>query len=82
METVEEFAVVPEIAGERPEVAVAPRCRFRVRLPSLQITSSERRWMLVVVDVVAINAALLVALALRFDYVLSLRTRPCEKCGQ
>jgi exopolysaccharide biosynthesis polyprenyl glycosylphosphotransferase len=75
METIEQSTRTAAVA---PEVVEAPiparRERRRIPLPSLQITTSERRLMLAAVDVVVINTALLVALALRYDYVLSWRT--------
>ena len=50
------------------------RGRWPIRLPSLHLAASERRWMLALVDVVVINAALLLALALFFPYTFSWRT--------
>jgi exopolysaccharide biosynthesis polyprenyl glycosylphosphotransferase len=46
----------------------------RVPLPRLALTSSERRLVLAATDVLFLNTALLVALALRYDYPLSLAT--------
>jgi exopolysaccharide biosynthesis polyprenyl glycosylphosphotransferase len=51
----------------------APR-RWRIPLPSLRLTASERRWTLAIVDVLALNFALLVALAARYNYALSWST--------
>jgi len=48
--------------------------RRRIPLPSLRLTTSERRLVLAVVDVLVLNGALLLALALRFEYDFSLRT--------
>lgn len=74
METVDKSKSIPlpdKATAESP--GVAPR-RWRIPLPSLRLTSSERRLMLALVDALALNCALLVALALRFEYALSWST--------
>lgn len=50
------------------------RSRPRIQLPRLSLCASERLLMLAVVDVLVLNGALLAALALRFNYRLSLST--------
>jgi exopolysaccharide biosynthesis polyprenyl glycosylphosphotransferase len=55
-------------------LAAAPRRRWRIPLPSLRLTASERRVTLMAVDVVILNVALLVALVLRYNYRFSLAT--------
>ena len=50
------------------------RARWRIPLPRLGLSTSERVLILGVVDVLVLNGALLVALALRFDYPLTART--------
>ena len=54
--------------------AVPAAGRRRIPLPSLHLTSSERRLLLLLIDVLALNVALLVALALRFGYTFSWAT--------
>jgi exopolysaccharide biosynthesis polyprenyl glycosylphosphotransferase len=53
-----------------PGVSSPPRPR-QIPLPGLSLTASERRSALLLVDVLVLNAALLAALALRYDYPLS-----------
>ncbi|MGD8466749.1 MAG: sugar transferase [Anaerolineae bacterium] len=66
------------VRGTNPETEVlevaADRRRWRIPLSSLRFTASERRWLLAIFDVLALNSALLVALALRYDYRLSWAT--------
>ncbi|MFN2226180.1 MAG: sugar transferase [Anaerolineae bacterium] len=50
------------------------RARWRIPLPRLGLSTSERVLILAVVDILVLNGALLVALALRFDYPLTART--------
>jgi exopolysaccharide biosynthesis polyprenyl glycosylphosphotransferase len=55
-----------------PATAVLPVARSRRRvLPGFRFATSERRLLLAVFDVLALNAALLVVLALRYDYSFS-----------
>jgi exopolysaccharide biosynthesis polyprenyl glycosylphosphotransferase len=58
------------VGGEPVRSEPVPR-RWRIPLPALRLTASERQWMLAVIDVLALNAALLVALALRYGYRFS-----------
>ena len=48
--------------------------RWRIPLPGLRLTVSERRLLLGTVDLLALSLALLVALAARYDYSFSWRT--------
>ena len=73
MKAVEQSSRVPATNPASSTQATAGR-RWRVSLPSLRLTTSERRWMLALIDVLVLNAALLVALALRYDYPLSWAT--------
>jgi exopolysaccharide biosynthesis polyprenyl glycosylphosphotransferase len=70
-ESIEEETTVPaadtQVTGAYPAV----RRRWRIPLPSLRLTISERRLMLSLVDAVVLNIALLVALALRYGYAFS-----------
>jgi exopolysaccharide biosynthesis polyprenyl glycosylphosphotransferase len=61
-----------EIPLTRVTVA-PPRLRLRSFLPSLslRLTAAERRLLLVLFDVLTLNAALLAILVLRYDYTLS-----------
>jgi exopolysaccharide biosynthesis polyprenyl glycosylphosphotransferase len=56
------------------EVFAAGQRRWRFPLRRLHLTSSERRLVLALVDILVVNAVLLVALALRFQYAFSLDT--------
>jgi exopolysaccharide biosynthesis polyprenyl glycosylphosphotransferase len=73
MDTQDQTTLVSVTDVEAAEVPPAGR-RWRIPLPSLRLTVSERRLLLAVVDVVVLNVALLVALALRYDYPFSWST--------
>jgi exopolysaccharide biosynthesis polyprenyl glycosylphosphotransferase len=57
-----------------PEARAPARGRWRVPLPSLRLTTSERLLMLGVFDVLVLNGALMFALVLRYGYRFSWRT--------
>jgi exopolysaccharide biosynthesis polyprenyl glycosylphosphotransferase len=62
-------------AGEAPaDMQRGPGQRWRIPLLRLSLTFAERRLLLWLVDVLALNAGLLLALALRFGYAFSWRT--------
>jgi len=69
----EENTTTPD--AERPvSSARLSRPRWRVQLPRLSLNFAERRLLLWVADIVALNTSLLLALALRFPYAFSWRT--------
>jgi exopolysaccharide biosynthesis polyprenyl glycosylphosphotransferase len=69
------FSLSPDLTGfPKPVRSCAVPRRRRIPLPRLRLTASERRLMLAVIDVLVLNAALLVALTLRYEYRFSLAT--------
>ena len=74
MKTVEQSSPVPVGDGQAPDTPLRPGRIGRIPLPRLHLTTSERRLMLVVTDVLVLNSALLVALVLRYGYRLSWAT--------
>ena len=72
MESTEGSGLVAAETG--PATEPKERRRRRISLPRLALTSSERRLMLRITDVVVLNVALLVALVLRYPYSLSVGT--------
>ena len=66
------------VRGATPEAEAAETApiqrRWGIPLTSLRLTASERRLLLVTFDVLALNLALLIALALRYDYRFSWAT--------
>ena len=74
MKTVEQSTPVPASDGQAPDAAARPGRLRRIPLPRLRLTTSERRLMLMVVDVLVLNSALLVALVLRYGYRFSWAT--------
>jgi exopolysaccharide biosynthesis polyprenyl glycosylphosphotransferase len=73
METIEQSAHAVSEAGRAVEPTPRTR-RWRIPLPRLALTSSERRLVLGVADLLILNGVLLAVLALRLDYRLSLDT--------
>jgi exopolysaccharide biosynthesis polyprenyl glycosylphosphotransferase len=73
MERIEQARPAAAAEDDGPAVPAARRPR-RIPLPRLALTSSERRLVLAVADLLILNGALLAVLALRLDYRLSLDT--------
>jgi len=71
METTEQTPIPPAEVEVRE---APPAAAHRIPLPSLHLTGSERRLLLLLFDALALNVALLVALALRFGYTFSWAT--------
>ena len=73
MEPIEQARRVPTAEEGGPAVPAARRS-WRIPLPRLSLTSSERRLVLGAADLLIVNGVLLAVLALRLDYRLSLDT--------
>jgi exopolysaccharide biosynthesis polyprenyl glycosylphosphotransferase len=70
-ESIEEETAISTAEGQVAGAYPAAHWRWRIPLPSLRLTISERRLMLLLVDALVLSIALLVALTLRYGYAFS-----------